>query len=625
MIRKMFSTVMGFAFVLTAIVGLSVGMVMAQEEKGQETASFKITEQSLENLKSESVPDDVLKKLQSLKNQEVIGEEKFLGILKETIGGEQTVRFKSLILKHAQKVQETAQPEPEKEKFLMEEISVTATRVEKSVFETPQAVNIVRREDLLMKNAANVGDALREEVGISLERQGSTYTGHPVIRGQSGNRTLALVDGNRFDNITTYGGPNHHRLGMVDMSQVERIEVIRGPGSTLYGSNAIGGVINFITRGIDFPEAGFSYHAKLLSQYSTVDNGFKERLQLHGATPKFGMLFGATWRKTDDIKTATQTLDFTALDRILDFDVKAAYRISASQKLELNYQKHDGDNIERKQTKKYKKRALSSITDYLAPELNRDYISLKYEAQNVTGFLDEIRAKAYYHDSRVDRWQNRFYYRADASTEREVDDRSLYENITTGLSIQSTSLIKDWQRLTYGFEFYVDDAARDNENYERLYDEKGTTITKKSQDLRTGFMDSTFLTASLFIQSEIDILDGLLTITPGVRFDRFTFENSHFDIDKSDQRFNGGVSVIYRMTDKLYWVGGIQQGYVHPGLNLVKEGPRTGAYVLPNPDLKPEDALQYEVGFRANYGKVSGFVTYYNNAIKNERSLKRTG
>jgi cell division ATPase FtsA len=66
-----------------------------------EEASFKITKQSLENLKSEGVPNDVLEKLQSLKNQEIIGEEKFLDILKGTIGDEQTVRFKSLILKHA--------------------------------------------------------------------------------------------------------------------------------------------------------------------------------------------------------------------------------------------------------------------------------------------------------------------------------------------------------------------------------------------------------------------------------------------------------------------------------------------------------------------------------------------
>ena len=70
-------------------------------KKAFTAVSFKITEQSLESLKSESVPDDVLEKLQSLKNKEFTGEENFLGILKKTIGDEKTVRFKSLILKHA--------------------------------------------------------------------------------------------------------------------------------------------------------------------------------------------------------------------------------------------------------------------------------------------------------------------------------------------------------------------------------------------------------------------------------------------------------------------------------------------------------------------------------------------
>ncbi|MBM3238899.1 hypothetical protein FJZ31_21620 [Candidatus Poribacteria bacterium] len=78
MIRKMFSTIIEFAFVLMAIIGLSIGIVMAQKEaKG---TSYKITEQSLESLKSEGVSDDVLEKLQSVKNQEFIGEQDFLDI-----------------------------------------------------------------------------------------------------------------------------------------------------------------------------------------------------------------------------------------------------------------------------------------------------------------------------------------------------------------------------------------------------------------------------------------------------------------------------------------------------------------------------------------------------------------
>ncbi len=104
------------ALVPVLIIGLSaMGYMLGSSEEAHQfitkllaehfpesAAGFKITEQSLENLKTEGVPDDVLKKLQILKNQKVTGEEEFLGVLRGTIGDEQTDRFKSLILKHAE-------------------------------------------------------------------------------------------------------------------------------------------------------------------------------------------------------------------------------------------------------------------------------------------------------------------------------------------------------------------------------------------------------------------------------------------------------------------------------------------------------------------------------------------
>jgi uncharacterized membrane protein YphA (DoxX/SURF4 family) len=82
-------------------VALSIVMAVALITVGPKSPSFKITEQSVENVKAAGVPNDVLEKLQSIKDQEVTQEEEFLGILKTTIGEEQTVKYKSLILKHA--------------------------------------------------------------------------------------------------------------------------------------------------------------------------------------------------------------------------------------------------------------------------------------------------------------------------------------------------------------------------------------------------------------------------------------------------------------------------------------------------------------------------------------------
>ncbi len=105
--------------------GLELCLALFQEEKLK--ASLKITEQSLENLKSEGVLDDVLEKLQSLKNQEFIGEKDFLVKLEETIGAEQTVRFKSSILKHALK--ETFYPrDPQQRRSLLLALSTAIAR-----------------------------------------------------------------------------------------------------------------------------------------------------------------------------------------------------------------------------------------------------------------------------------------------------------------------------------------------------------------------------------------------------------------------------------------------------------------------------------------------------------------
>ena len=105
------------------------------------TARFKITEQSFENLKSESVPDDVLEKLQSLKNEEAAGEEKFLGFLKREIGDEQTVRFKSLILKHAELTGNQVKFEGVREQNGESKITIVAT---KTIPKTPTQPELKR-------------------------------------------------------------------------------------------------------------------------------------------------------------------------------------------------------------------------------------------------------------------------------------------------------------------------------------------------------------------------------------------------------------------------------------------------------------------------------------------------
>lgn len=140
--------------------------------------------------------------------------------------------------------------------YLFEPVIVTATRTQREAFNTPRAITIVDRRELNSKNELSVLDALRGQIGIWVEKR-TTTTSDPVMRGMSGFHILALVDGNTLSTLWGEGGvAGDDMYGKVDADAVERIEVVRGPSSVLYGSNALAGVVNFITKSspIDFTE-----------------------------------------------------------------------------------------------------------------------------------------------------------------------------------------------------------------------------------------------------------------------------------------------------------------------------------------------------------------------------------
>ena len=137
----------------------------------------------------------------------------------------------------------------------LDEVVVTGSRVEESVYESPQAVSTVTREEVLKRNYRTTPEALTYEPGVMVQKTAHGQ-GSPFIRGLTGKQVLILVDGVRLNNSTFRFGPNQY-LATVDPATIERIEVVRGPGSVLYGSDALGGVINIITRKAPEFQAGF--------------------------------------------------------------------------------------------------------------------------------------------------------------------------------------------------------------------------------------------------------------------------------------------------------------------------------------------------------------------------------
>ena len=150
-------------------------------------------------------------------------------------------------------VGERADAPEEEDQVELQTFEVTGSRIRRVDFESAQPVVVLTREDIERTGLVNIGDLLQEVpmAGSALNRtfnNGGTGTTEVDLRNLGSNRTLVLVDGHRWINGTSFAGTGAVDLNTIPTAIIERIEILKDGASAIYGSDAIAGVINFITR-----------------------------------------------------------------------------------------------------------------------------------------------------------------------------------------------------------------------------------------------------------------------------------------------------------------------------------------------------------------------------------------
>src|SRR5690606_36165311 len=133
----------------------------------------------------------------------------------------------------------------------VEEIVVSAAGYQQQIIDAPASISVVTRDDLQRQEYSSIVDAMRDIPGVYVTGGGNMQD--ISVRGMSSSYTLYLVDGRPISagrSVNTNGSDGGKQIGMPPLSMIERVEVIRGPMSSLYGSEAIGGVVNVITRAV---------------------------------------------------------------------------------------------------------------------------------------------------------------------------------------------------------------------------------------------------------------------------------------------------------------------------------------------------------------------------------------
>jgi len=188
-----------------------------------------------------------------------------------------------------------------KEGYVLDETVVVSGRRKEEAFRTDRSVSIVDRQTLFDDAPRTTPTAMRESPGVFVQE--TNYGGgSPIVRGMIGPQLLILVDGVRFNNAVYRTGPLQY-LNLIDPLSLDRIEVLRGPGSVLYGSDAMGGVIEaFPTAPQDFRgREGPPASGRALFRYSSANRGLVGNGIANGGVGGFSALGGITYKAYEDV------------------------------------------------------------------------------------------------------------------------------------------------------------------------------------------------------------------------------------------------------------------------------------------------------------------------------------
>ncbi len=462
---------------------------------------------------------------------------------------------------------EAADSQQAVEQVQTRDVVVTASRTEQLVKEAPAAVEVITREDLDKMGAENLAQALQLAIGIDVSENG--MVGNSVaIRGAKSNQTLIMVDGMRIRTENTDQTANNYELQRVNMADVERIEIVRGATSSLYGADAMGGVINIITKTPD--KASQSVFADYTTKQADV--GFRV------ATGQLGKWASSFSYKRSDVHHLDINGSGTQYGTKDYFNVKTKYKIDDKKSLSffLDYMNED----------------LYLDSDFTSYDHDRTKFGLSYDGKDKKGKY-QLRV-------------NYSIFNKDQNTRKNGIltgwDELKFRTLT--LDGQRSYQLNDEHLLTVGGEIRQEkyEGTRIGSGGDNVH-----TVTREGVSQKYSEKSTTYYAA--YIQDEWQVEDNWLMI-PSIRFDH----NSAFGSKVTYKLGN-----TYKLSDNTRFKFNVGTAYRAPTeAELYMDMTRTPrpymkVHVTGNPNLKPETSYNFDLGLEAESksGRTSGKLTYF--------------
>lgn len=261
--------------------------------------------------------------------------------------------------------------------YLLERLAVAVDRGQILAAGSALAADALERTDLDLMAGTSVAELLSAVEGVQTSRVGS-WGSRAVIRGLTGERISVLIDGNRVNRACTFG--MDQGLASVDPSQVERVEVLSGPGSALYGSGNVGGIINVVTRR---PDGTSGLSGEFRAGASSAVPGGTLGGNLHVGSRRLGATLSLDASRYGDYQTPTATVDGSSYRQVTG-DAKVDFRPADAHLVSFKSQYYAGRDI-----------GWPMMTGASIPEEDRTSFSVDYGWQMGRGTLDGLSIRAF--------------------------------------------------------------------------------------------------------------------------------------------------------------------------------------------------------------------------------------
>ncbi len=483
------------------------------------------------------------------------------------------------------------------------EITITATRTAHDTFDVSRAVSVFDRDEVQQVGGfVAMRTVSRRHPAIWFDEPTGTTT-DPVIRGFAGFNLLALVDGNTLSTLWGEGGFGRDDMyGKLDPEIVERIEVLRGPGSVLYGSNALGGVINVITRRapIDFTEEGWDWGGRvklsLQTNFAKDGDAAGARTEFYGADPNFRFLLGGSARDFDHVRGGGDLGTLEPSDgREQNWDFSGEYRLDEGRVVRLTVQ-----DVHRDHMKRYYRPLQDNEND-------REAVALSYRDDRGNDIWDSFEAKLYHQYKRDGR---RFF---DTMRRGEAITR------TNSGGLQATRDVGAGHVLTGGLQFELTEAdSPDDEQFTYYFPEP-----KRRDAPRSDWTDY-----GIYVQDEWRVAEKW-SLTGSARYDHMIFQTKVDDAyqpalgDPEADEFRdsvgaltGGLGALYRATENVHlvanWGRGFRQNAPNFGFRQLGDG-----VLIPNQLLDPTTSDNVELGVKGRWTGARFEAFVYKSFIEN--------